>query len=100
MRQFHEENLSDCDVMLIYYGAGDRRWLREQLRYLQRMERYGERQSAFLGKAVLVSDPQTPEKERFRTHEAEVIKSYGEFDPLVLVPFLNQISQQQEGQAK
>ena len=100
VRQFHEENLSDCDVMLIYYGAGDRRWLREQLRYLQRMERYGERQSAFLGKAVLVSNPQTPEKERFRTHEAEVIKSYGEFDPLVLVPFLNQISQQQEGQAK
>ena len=100
VRKFHEENVSDCHVVLIYYGAGDRRWLREQLQYLQRIERYGERPSPLLGKGVLVSDPKTSEKERFGTHEAEVIRNYGEFDPATLAPFVSQISQKQGGEAE
>ena len=41
LRDYHEENLSICDGVLIYYGAGNELWLRRKLREIQKSAGYG-----------------------------------------------------------
>jgi len=61
-----------------------------KLRELIKLPGYG-RTAPLLGKAVYIGGPESPAKERFRTLEAMVIKSYDEFDPASLKPFLAKI---------
>ena len=89
--QDHKENLLLCDAVLIFQGRASEGWLRMKLRELLKLPGYG-RTSPLLGKAVYISAPETSSKERFKTHEAEVIKGYGEFNPSSLDSFLAQIS--------
>ncbi len=89
--QDHKENLLLCDAILIFQGRASEGWLRMKLRDLLKLPGYG-RQSPLLGKAVYISAPESPSKERFKTHEALVIKNYGEFNPSSLDSFLAQIS--------
>jgi len=95
VREEHQANLELCDAVLLYYGTGDEQWQREQLRYLQRVERYSKRSRPILTKAIVLSDPHTSVKDRFRTREALVIKNFGMFDSAVLAPFLEAIAQSQ-----
>jgi hypothetical protein len=44
-----------------------------------------------LAKAFFITGEKTPPKERFRTHEAIVIKHFDKFEPHTLQPFLDQI---------
>ena len=96
-RQEHQEYLELSDAVLIYYGAGDEQWQREQLRYLQRVERYSQRTHALLAKAILIRDPATSAKQKLRTREALVLDNMGTFDASVLKPFLEAIAQGQGG---
>ena len=73
IRRDYEENLRDCDVPLVYYGQGGELWLRSKLREMQKAAGYG-RTQPFRAKAVYVADPDTPEKQRFRTLEALVLR--------------------------
>ena len=41
IREYHEENLSTCDGVLIFYGAGNELWLRRKLREVQKTAGYG-----------------------------------------------------------
>ncbi|WP_190805354.1 DUF4062 domain-containing protein [Leptolyngbya sp. FACHB-261] len=90
VRQYHQDSLRDCDAALIYYGAGSELWLRTKLRELQKAAGYG-RSSALLAKAVYVAGSETPQKQRFRTNEALVIKSFEAFSATALKPFEEQV---------
>ena len=90
VRRDHEENLSICDGVLVYYGAGNELWLRAKLREVQKSAAFG-RKKPITAKAILVGPPDTAVKARFRTHEALVIQQRGTFDPAAMQPFLSQL---------
>jgi hypothetical protein len=92
----HEENLRSSDVILLYYGAGDELWLRRKLRELQKSAALG-RERPWLARGIYVGAPGTPQKERFRTHEAMLIhEPAGGFDPSLLAPLLAAIAKARE----
>lgn len=90
--QYHKEMLMDCDAVMIHYGSANEMWLRMKLRELQKLAGYG-REKPMLAKAIYISAPQTDQKLRFKTHEAMTITNFGDFNPNVLTPFLDQIRQ-------
>jgi hypothetical protein len=92
----HEENLRSSDVILLYYGAGDELWLRRKLRELQKSTALG-REKPWLGRGIYIGAPSTPQKERFRTHEATLIQEpAGGFDPAALAPWVAAIAAARE----
>lgn len=72
LRLDHQENLKNCDAVLIYYGSGNELWLRSKTRDLLKINGYG-RKKTLLAKTVCIAAPLTPQKERFRSHEVKVI---------------------------
>jgi hypothetical protein len=86
----HKENLLLCDACIIYYGKATELWLRAKLRDLQKIAGYG-RSKPMLAKVVYMSAPETEPKQRFRTHEAMVIRNFGVFSPGSLAPLFTQI---------
>jgi hypothetical protein len=75
VRQYHEENLRTADAVVIFFGAANELWLRRKLSEVQKSAGYG-RQKPAPAVVVCVLAPKTPEKERFRTHEATVIPQF------------------------
>jgi hypothetical protein len=90
VRREHEESLSVCDGVLLYYGTANELWLRRKLREIQKSAAFG-RKAPISGKAILVAPPGSTTKQRLRTHEALVIDQQGGFDPAPLRPFLSQL---------
>ncbi len=89
----HEENLRSSDVILLYWGAGDELWLRRKLRELQKSAALG-REKPWLGRGIYAGAPATPQKERFRTHEALLLREPPSgFDPAALAPLLAAIAE-------
>jgi hypothetical protein len=96
VREDHDENLRICDGVLVLYGVANEVWLRRKLRELRKSAGYGRtRPPATV--AICLLPPDTPEKERFRTHEAIVIRSPGGPSPDPLVPFLSRIRTVERG---
>jgi hypothetical protein len=88
IRDYHDENLRTCDGALILYGSANECWLRRKLRELQKSFGYGRAKPApFVG--VSLVPPRTPDKERFRTHEAMVIPQLDGFAPDPLRRFVS-----------
>jgi hypothetical protein len=88
IREYHEENLRSCDAALILHGTASECWLRRKLRELQKSAGYGRTKPApFI--AISLIPPGTPEKERFRTHEAMLIPQLSGFSPDALQPFIS-----------
>jgi hypothetical protein len=87
LREDHEENLKTCDAVLIFHGQTNEFWLRTKLRDLQKAFGYG-RERPFGSRAVIIGDPATPEKQRFRSNEVLVLRTGGQFDPATLEPFI------------
>lgn len=96
VRQDHQDNLRDCDAVLIYYGSGNDLWLRTKLRDLQKVAGYG-RIKPMLAKAIYVAAPENPKKQMLRTNEALVLKCFDAFTPDTLAPFVAQLVQAQGG---
>jgi len=93
----HEENLRSSDVILLYYGAGDELWLRRKLRELQKSAALG-REKPWLGRGIYIGAPATPQKERFRTHEAMLIQEPpAGFDPEAMAALLAAIAEARRG---
>lgn len=89
VRRDHEESLALCDAVLIYYGAGSELWLRQKLREVQKSAAF--RTRPIQARAVFVAAPDSPQKRRFRTHEALVIEQIDRFSPADLAPFFKQL---------
>jgi hypothetical protein len=90
LREYHEENLATCDGVLIFYGAGNELWLRRKLREVQKAVGYGRSKPA-PPVAVALIGARTPEKERFRTHDAQVIAQWDGCAIDGLAPYLSQV---------
>jgi hypothetical protein len=76
-----------CDAALLYYGAGSELWLRQKLREVQKAAAYG-RSGPIAHRAIYLAPPDSPQKQRFRTHEALVLPATEVFTPAALAPFL------------
>jgi hypothetical protein len=92
IREYHEDNLRNCDGSLIFYGAGNECWLRRKLRELQKSAGYGRTKSVPVVGICLLA-PKTPEKERFRTHEAVVVPQWNGLLPESLAPFVARLKE-------
>ena len=90
IREHHREKLRTCDAALIYAGAAPDLWLQTQVSELRKAPGYG-RTTPFLGKAIFLGLPDKPWKQRYRTHEATVIRQAGDFAPGLLASFLAEI---------
>lgn len=99
LRQYHEENLATCDGALIYYGGGNEMWLRRKLREIQKAAGLGRtKPRPVVG--ICVAPPRTPEKERFRTHEAILIPQFDGVAAEGLQPFLSSLHGGGEGRGE
>jgi hypothetical protein len=72
---------------MIFYGAATEVWLRRKMRELQKSAGYG-RTLPPPALGVCLLPPQTPEKDRFRTHEGVVIRASDGASPAALAPFV------------
>ncbi|HYN20232.1 MAG TPA: hypothetical protein VE078_04675 [Thermoanaerobaculia bacterium] len=90
-RSDHEESLCSCDAVLFFYGEAGEPWLRRKLRELQKSAALG-REKPLLARGIYVAAPLNPQKERFRTLEATVLReSAAGFSPDVFAPLLAEI---------
>jgi hypothetical protein len=87
----HEESLKSCDSVLVYHGGTTEFWLRTKLRDLQKAFGYG-RGRPFLAQAVLLGDPDRPDKRAFRSNAIQVLAGFGGFDPAHVEPFLRELA--------
>jgi len=76
----HQENLRTCDAVLVYYGSAPKAWVDIKLRELLKATVYG-REAAISFQAVYVAPPEDHRKERFRSHQAAVIRGPAKFVP-------------------
>jgi hypothetical protein len=89
----HEESLCSCEAVLLYDGKASEPWLRRKLREIQKSAGQG-REKPLLARGIYLAPPGTPQKERFRTLEATVLREPAAgFSPAVLDPFLAEIAQ-------
>jgi hypothetical protein len=92
IRAYHEENLRICDGVLIFHGSANETWLRRKLREIQKIAGYGRSKPA-PQVGICLLGPRTPEKERFRTHEALVIPQWTGLSPAALQPFVSTVKE-------
>lgn len=97
--QYHKDSLLLCDAALIYHDHSPPLCLQLKLNDLRKAAGWG-RSEPMLARAVLVAGPETIEKTRFRTHEAMVIRSFGDFSPETLRPFLDAIQQARDAKGR
>ena len=83
----HRQNLNSCDAVIIYFGSANRSWVNMKLLNVLQSPGHG-RQSPVEHKLVLIAPPDHRHKERFRTHQAEVLQvpdtaQLAEVDPFI-----------------
>ena len=76
----HQDNLLSCDAVLVYYGTAPKAWVDIKLRELLKAAGYG-RETPIRIQAVYIAPPDDHRKERFRSHQAQVIRQGEAFAP-------------------
>jgi hypothetical protein len=76
----HQDNLRSCDAVLVYYGAAPKAWVDIKLRELLKAAGYG-REKPIAAQSVYIAPPDDHRKERYRTHQATVIRQSAQFAP-------------------
>lgn len=74
----HQENLLSCDAVMNYYGAAPKAWVDIKLRELLKAAGYG-REKPIQVQAVYIAGADDRRKERFRSHQASVIRQANGF---------------------
>ena len=92
LREYHQENLTICDGVLIFYGCGNEVWLRRKLRELEKSPGYGRTKPRPVT-AICLVPPRTPEKERFRTHDGLVVPQWEGCRPAAFEAFITQLKE-------
>jgi hypothetical protein len=91
IREYHQENLRNCDGVVIFYGSASEPWLRLKLRDIQQCPGYGRTKPKPVV-AVAVVPPRKPEKDRFETSWASmVIRQLENFSAEALTPLVSQV---------
>lgn len=76
----HQDNLLTCDAVLVYYGTAPKAWVDIKFRELLKAAGYG-RANPISVQAVYIAPPDDRRKDRFRSHQAGVIRQGEEFAP-------------------
>ena len=71
--EIHRQALTDCDAVLIYYGQVRKAWVDIKLRDTLKAAGYG-RENPLTHVAVYIAPPTDKRKNRFKTHQAEIIQ--------------------------
>ena len=87
IRECHEESLRTADGVVIFDGAAHPAWLRRKFSELKKIPGYGRTKPAPVV-AVCLLPPKTPDKERFRAHEAIVIPQWDGLSPDPWLPII------------
>jgi hypothetical protein len=85
----HKINLRDSNGVLIYYGQVDDEWLTVKLADLRKTFGQGRPAARKLKGAVILADPDGPDKRTFRSRIVDVVPCFGRFRPEVLREFLD-----------
>ncbi len=83
----HQENLKLCDGVIIYFGQASAQWAEMKLMDLLKAQGFG-REKPWLSQAVYIAPPDHRRKERFRSHQVDVIRQQAGFDPALLAAFM------------
>jgi hypothetical protein len=83
----HRENMRLCDAVLVFYGTVNT--MEFKLTELRKIDALRDN-NPLLAKGIYVAGPETAHKKEFTTDEAVVIKSFGEFSPELIKPFLDE----------
>ncbi len=78
--ELHQDNLLTCDAVLVYYGEAPRAWVDIKLRELLKAAGYG-RETPIAVQGVYIAPPEDRRKERYRSHQAQVIHQGADFAP-------------------
>jgi alkanesulfonate monooxygenase SsuD/methylene tetrahydromethanopterin reductase-like flavin-dependent oxidoreductase (luciferase family) len=90
IRQYHEESLTLCDGVLIFYGSARELWLQQKLRELQKAPGFGRTKPRPVVGVCLIG-ARTAEKERFRSHDVIVAPQWDGVSLPSLQPFLTRL---------
>jgi hypothetical protein len=88
--RFHRETLCACDAVVVYFGEVRRSWVETKLRDLLKAPGFG-RTNAFIVKAVYATPGGDFQKQRFKTHLADVIAAQTQVDTIALAPLVDRI---------
>jgi serine/threonine protein kinase len=88
--RFHRQTLCACDAVVVYFGEVRRSWVVTKLRDLLKAPGFG-RTTPFSVKAVYATPGGDFQKQRFKTHLADVITAQTRFDTTALRPFVDRI---------
>jgi serine/threonine protein kinase len=88
--RFHRETLCACDAVVVYFGEVRRSWVETKLRDLLKAPGFG-RATPFSVKAVYATPGGDFQKQRFKTHLAEVIAAQTQCDTTALRPIVDRI---------
>ena len=88
--RFHRETLCACDAVVVYFGEVRRSWVETKLRDLLKAPGFG-RTTPFSVKAVYATPGGDFQKQRFKTHLADVIAAQTRFDTTALGPYVDRI---------
>jgi serine/threonine protein kinase len=88
--RFHRETLCACDAVVVYFGDVRRSWVETKLRDLLKAPGFG-RTAPFSVKAVYATPGGDFQKQRFKTHLADVITAQTQCDAAALQPLVERI---------
>lgn len=94
--QYHTDVLMASDALLIYYDKASDSWAQMMRLELLKLAGLG-RSKPVIAKAFYIGGEATPQKERFRSNEALVLKHYGGFSADAVAPFLDKIMRARGG---
>jgi hypothetical protein len=92
--ELEKENRRLCDATLIYCGQAGEVWLQVKLREMMKLANDRRDHPLLVKPLYLLAGEKTRAKEKFRTHEGEVIRMFDGFDPSLLAPFISLLKQQ------
>ncbi len=79
LRQAHIDNLKICDAVIIYYGAGNYRWVGSMKRDLLRLPALG-RNKLLIDKIIYIAGTPDKDKETFKANDFAIINGLPGFN--------------------
>lgn len=99
VREDHTDKLLFSDIVIIYQGKASDLWLSSKLRDLKKLPGF-DGYKPKLATVIYAGTPVTQQKQRFRSHDAMIIKNFSDFTPECLKPVVSIIEQSQSGESQ
>jgi hypothetical protein len=92
VREAHQQLLTNCDALILFYGAGDESWRRTIANDLKKMPGYRSGKP-LLASYTYLADPRTSSKEDLiDMEEPNLINGFGDFSDAVMIQFVQTIT--------